>query len=676
MRDLAHSGISIFVNDYDGDSASITVEIDNSAKKPPVNAEFIPGNVTAEYINDVSGVLVGTLIAECELAAPADISLEDPATGAKIPLVTELTANSRELSLYVDAEHIDKLKANTQYDLNLESRVFTYFGGAVSIKDFDNRISLPQIPYPMVKAASFDHICSHNYELGRSPDLFNPDSTQISFFCHSDNCLWLNLFDISTNEVRNLELEMPSYQDKSLSPEKVLMIDNAYYLVVFKMRNSRFMSHAVLYDLQGDLLDDYVFESSIIYVGLHGSAVFLDENADKFLEITVKDRQITLTDLNTLANTRGMYKRIGAYKVTSTDLALFEDTMELDLLRVVETSSGTVLYERKLDTGMDTVYLDIVSHNGKLYVAMLGDTIRLITLNNKYELIKEENLLANHGATFYDKIYFDFTEEGSWLTFDAVASTNAISYSSTFLLTLSETGDVENYYRYGDASFRFCGNVIYLGDGKFFLVGEMNEYFLLSKDERIASQRHKWKAADCTKPKTCTVCGATEGKPVGHIYNNGVDGTCNVCSIHRETTEDRTVMHMFRMYDPNSGEHFYTGSEVERDNLVAEGWNYEGVGFTFSMTTGMPVYRLYDPINGEHLYTMNAEEKAMLMAQGWNFEGIAFNSAYDTEVPQYRLHNPNETRGAYHFTASIEERDYLLSLGWEDQGIGFYSSWK
>ena len=192
--------------------------------------------------------------------------------------------------------------------------------------------------------------------------------------------------------------------------------------------------------------------------------------------------------------------------------------------------------------------------------------------------------------------------------------------------------------------------------------------------------------ATCAAPgKTegthCSVCSAVitpqQSIPaLSHTYDSGLDGTCNGCGIHREETEDRTVMHMFRMYDPNSGEHFYTGSEVERENLVAAGWNYEGVGFTFSRTTGLPVYRLYDPATGEHLYTMDEDEKAALMAAGWNYEGIAFNSAYDTEVPQYRLHNPNAERGAYHFTASAEERDFLLSIGWEDQGIGFYSSWK
>ena len=140
-------------------------------------------------------------------------------------------------------------------------------------------------------------------------------------------------------------------------------------------------------------------------------------------------------------------------------------------------------------------------------------------------------------------------------------------------------------------------------------------------------------------------------------------------------TRDPT-WNMYRMYDPNSGEHFYTGSVIERSNLVAAGWNYEGVGFTFPMTTGKPVYRLYAPVTGEHLYTMDEAEKAALMAAGWHYEGVAFNSSPGKEVPQYRLHNPNETRGAYHFTASIEERDYLLSIGWEDQGIGWYSCWK
>lgn len=53
---------------------------------------------------------------------------------------------------------------------------------------------------------------------------------------------------------------------------------------------------------------------------------------------------------------------------------------------------------------------------------------------------------------------------------------------------------------------------------------------------------HTWKAATCTEPKTCTVCGETEGKPYGHTTTDwtvtkeatcseeGVESsTCSVC---------------------------------------------------------------------------------------------------------------------------------------------------
>ena len=189
-------------------------------------------------------------------------------------------------------------------------------------------------------------------------------------------------------------------------------------------------------------------------------------------------------------------------------------------------------------------------------------------------------------------------------------------------------------------------------------------------------------------PPTCTTdgydfmtCSCGDVYPVripatGHIYDNNVDGTCNVCSVNRETVENRIVVHMYRMYNPNTGEHFYTGSDVEKSDLIAAGWQYEGVGFTFPANTGVPVHRLFQPSTGEHLYTMDVAEMERLIAEGWNYEGIAFNSAYDTEAVQHRLHNPNATVGAYHFTFSTEEMQNLIAAGWEYQGIGWYSCWK
>ena len=154
-----------------------------------------------------------------------------------------------------------------------------------------------------------------------------------------------------------------------------------------------------------------------------------------------------------------------------------------------------------------------------------------------------------------------------------------------------------------------------------------------------------------------------------HTYADQYDTICAVCG------HELASVPMYRLYDPNSGEHFYTGSTEERDILVNVGWYYEGVGFNFPIV-GEPVYRLYDPVTGEHLYTMDQDEIATLLAAGWNNEGVAFNSAATQEIPQYRLHNPNAERGAYHFTSSDDEKNHLISIDWEDQGIGWYSCLK
>ena len=134
----------------------------------------------------------------------------------------------------------------------------------------------------------------------------------------------------------------------------------------------------------------------------------------------------------------------------------------------------------------------------------------------------------------------------------------------------------------------------------------------------------------------------------------------------------KEVVAMYRLYNPNSGEHFYTGSNEEKNTLVSAGWHYEGIAWNAPIKSGAPVYRLYNPNNGDHHYTMSAEERDMLAGVGWKYEGVAWNSASPSNIPMYRLYNPNADCGSHHYTGSTEERDYLVSLGWKYEGIGWY----
>ena len=130
---------------------------------------------------------------------------------------------------------------------------------------------------------------------------------------------------------------------------------------------------------------------------------------------------------------------------------------------------------------------------------------------------------------------------------------------------------------------------------------------------------------------------------------------------------------MYRLYNPNSGEHFYTSNQGERDHLVSLGWRYEGVAWNAPLT-GAPIFRLYNPNAGDHHYTGSEKERDDLVKLGWKYEGVAWYTAPSTtKKPQYRLYNPNCTgAGAHHYTGSIEERDGLVKLGWRYEGIAWY----
>lgn len=60
------------------------------------------------------------------------------------------------------------------------------------------------------------------------------------------------------------------------------------------------------------------------------------------------------------------------------------------------------------------------------------------------------------------------------------------------------------------------------------------------------------------------------------------------------TKPDATYQTMYRVYNKNTGEHLYTASTFERDNLVKAGWTNEGTGWQ-APTTGTAVYRVYNP---------------------------------------------------------------------------------
>lgn len=137
--------------------------------------------------------------------------------------------------------------------------------------------------------------------------------------------------------------------------------------------------------------------------------------------------------------------------------------------------------------------------------------------------------------------------------------------------------------------------------------------------------------------------------------------------------ENTNQLSMYRLYNMTTGEHFYTASLTEKNDLVSIGWSYEGIGWT-APATGDPVYRLFNPNSDDHHYTLSGSEVDLLASLGWNYEGISWYSSTDTtnQVPLYRLFNPNAKTATHHYTLGATEKTNLLALGWLDEGIGWY----
>lgn len=134
---------------------------------------------------------------------------------------------------------------------------------------------------------------------------------------------------------------------------------------------------------------------------------------------------------------------------------------------------------------------------------------------------------------------------------------------------------------------------------------------------------------------------------------------------------DAEAAEMYRLYNPNSGEHFYTANPTEKSKVQSAGWRYEGIGWN-APSSGDPVYRLYNPNAGDHHYTLHLYEKNHLVKVGWKYEGIGWYSDKNKSIPLYRAYNPNAKAGSHNYTVNNNEQQMLLRAGWRNEGIAWY----
>ena len=129
--------------------------------------------------------------------------------------------------------------------------------------------------------------------------------------------------------------------------------------------------------------------------------------------------------------------------------------------------------------------------------------------------------------------------------------------------------------------------------------------------EEVHATGHKWKEATCTTPKTCSVCGTTEGNALGHTTANGTCSRCGELIFETVSGSGDDVIEglqlstgMYRVHFTNSGSSNFVvwvdGTSSSRDLKINDIGAYDGYIFL----VGGDTYKLEIESSGSWSYTV------------------------------------------------------------------------
>lgn len=141
---------------------------------------------------------------------------------------------------------------------------------------------------------------------------------------------------------------------------------------------------------------------------------------------------------------------------------------------------------------------------------------------------------------------------------------------------------------------------------------------------------------------------------------------------------------VYRLYNKQTTAHFYTISETEKNTLIstqATTYSYDGPAFNASSeyAPGLsPVYRFLNTQTGVHFYTINEAEKNNILASlpQFKLEGTAYHASLQSGygfTPLYRFYVP--AKGFHFYTASTAERNQLQSTQsatYQYEGVAYH----
>lgn len=212
------------------------------------------------------------------------------------------------------------------------------------------------------------------------------------------------------------------------------------------------------------------------------------------------------------------------------------------------------------------------------------------------------------------------------VTFDTANQNKAFAFGQSYLpfdgankfRCALQTPGIDGVFDNGDDDFATCTGdslvtMFYTAGSRlfrFYSEGYKSHFYTATESERnyLIANNPNWKY---------------ENVAYRVVSINIAEGNCN----------DANATRIYRFWNEGTKKHFYTISEAERDNVIANdpNWKFEdrkfcGFRTQFSPEFAKPVFRFYSSVYGGHFYTASELEKQNLILNdpNWKYEGIAY----------------------------------------------------
>ncbi|KAJ3994189.1 hypothetical protein F5050DRAFT_1713899 [Lentinula boryana] len=181
------------------------------------------------------------------------------------------------------------------------------------------------------------------------------------------------------------------------------------------------------------------------------------------------------------------------------------------------------------------------------------------------------------------------------------------------------------------------------------------------------------------KGKSCSVSGSGGDGPAG------TPGSCTVVEADPTSScaDTSSLISLLRAYSSSASDNLYTTnvSELDNDALLGGAYTFEGEAaflWSTSQPGTIPLFRLYNEDFMDHFYTMSSDEVPEMIDEGWAYDttpnhtaGYVYPYSICGAAPIYRLFNPASVDHFY--TMNIAESQNAIESGYQDQGIAGFA---